>query len=560
MPTIIDSLVVTLGLDNKEFKAAAQETTDITNTLVASLKVLKDTYDSLGATLETFASRIESARSTVSDGVESNNSMSSANINTNQTFNSLNQTLTQLQQTFMSLSQEMNLFSVQSTNVSNTTVNVTNNIQKQAKVTEKTSKSLMRLAFAYVSFRGIKNFIADTISSSASIERLSVNLDENASSLKGLSNVSKQLTGGHDGATEFIDKLHELHSALNFGQGPTPFFHLLQRFQTMPLKGNGDLRDTTTVLLEFHKALKASPLPRADLFKQLQSEGGLSEYAANLLLTDKNLEEMLEDQKKLNNQFDAQAAAAQRVSEQFQKLQQVLENIGRTAIFGGEGGLESVLGKLNEFALKASENATAIKVFFGVFAAGVTAVSIASSPLLAAITAIGGLSALVSWISTTDIAKSEGDAAYKNFMTNSHKRKFDGNTQKGRLDALAYELGIYGKGGANTLHGLISNYVSNNHLTNGAAIEKAVSQFLHTGGNEQLNATNPESLGIIARAIMQADPKANSINSSNQATTSVKIDTININSNATDSNGIAKDIGHSLTDYLLTSQANSGIY
>lgn len=150
------------------------------------------------------------------------------------------------------------------------------------------------------------------------------------------------------------------------------------------------------------------------------------------------------------------------------------------------------------------------------------------------------------------------------------------NSMEQGISALATQLQLYASRGIDTVRGIISKYAPKGE-NNTEAYIKTIMKKLGVGDNQRLNLNDQNVLRELISGISTVENGAGKIsiaqinaglalNSSrrhgggNSSTTEVKIAEINVQTQATDANGIAKTIGPAVENYAFASQANSGLF
>jgi hypothetical protein len=193
--------------------------------------------------------------------------------------------------------------------------------------------------------RGIKDFIQDTVTTTAAIGRLAYQFDESVSDLAAWRNAAQQTGGSADDITSSIGSLtNDLQQLTLTGQSATiPYFRALGIGIT---DAKGRMKSATQLFLEINRAVQGMDPARA---RSLIMGLGLGQSAVNLLtLNPSRLQAILETARK-SAPTQADIKAAQAYQQAWFQIQQQSETVGRTMLTDVAPALLQVLGYLKQF-------------------------------------------------------------------------------------------------------------------------------------------------------------------------------------------------------------------
>lgn len=548
-------------------------------------------------------------------------------------------------------------------------------------------ESLTRSVGAFLALLGgsvaLKAFVEDTIATNAALERLSLNLNLEVSTLSAWGNAVEQMGGSSKGLQGSLEGLSRAQQEfiLTGNSSIVPYLSALN----VAIVGVGlKARPVTDILLDLADKVHGYDRPMAN---NLLRSIGLDQDTANLVLRGRReIELTISRQKEYTAVTKAQADEAVKLQRAIIDLKQQFTAFGRDLLQQAAPALEKLLGLFQNVASWAIGNREFLSDFaagLGAIATGLGLIALASSPLALTAAAVVALAAAIALLwQDYQTWKRGGDSFIDwgvwekrvNAVTSAIKvlrGEVKGllEDSAGKLDKLLNKIPGYSKldkaftshqgadkvrsaiGGALGINagsdpqkmqkyfqdrgwtaaqaaGIVANLIRESkgnpnatgdngkaygiaqwHPDRQAAFKKFAGHditqstqeeqmaFVHyemTQGTEKAagdalrKTTTAEEAGAavsrgyerpadaageaqrrgdLARQLMGVQGAAALIAHAGQSSSSlqtqeidrsVTIDTINIHTMATDADGIAKDLGHSM-NYLHTSQANSGL-
>jgi hypothetical protein len=275
-------------------------------------------------------------------------------------------------------------------------------VKKLSDTTKTTAGSvdgLTRSLGAFLALLGgtfaLRAFIEDTIASSAALDRLSKNLNVSVEDLSAWGNAVEGLGGNAKGLQGTMLMLSQAQTELRLtGQsGLVPYFASLG----VAIAGvGGAARPVNEILLDLSS--RFSHMDRTTAFN-VGKMMGLDPDTINLLLQGREeLERTLKTQKENNVVTKAQAEESAKLQKSIITLKQSFTALGRDLLQQASPALEKMLDMLSKLADWAQNNKEFLKDLGKVLltvAAGLTAISVASSPIALTVAAILLLSAAI---------------------------------------------------------------------------------------------------------------------------------------------------------------------
>lgn len=190
--------------------------------------------------------------------------------------------------------------------------------------------SINKSAAAFLTTLGgtvaIKNFIRDTTESTASLGRFSQNIGSSVSTVSAWGQAAEVAGGSASGLQGTLAMLSRAQTevALTGNSGALPYFAALG----ISLSNiNGKARPTTDILLDLSKAFQGMDRTMAFNFGQML---GIDEGTMNLLLRGPQaVKQMVEERRRSTAVTEAEAQKAQALNEQWTKVKQQFQDIGR---------------------------------------------------------------------------------------------------------------------------------------------------------------------------------------------------------------------------------------
>lgn len=236
----------------------------------------------------------------------------------------------------------------------------------------------------------VKNFVQDTIESSAALQRLSMNLQQNVSEISAWSNAAQIAGGSSKGLQGTLSMLSKEQTklALTGESGLIPYFSALG---INMWKGS-----PTEKLLALSDAF--SKLDRTTAFNMGESMG-IDEGTMNLLLKGRReLEILVTKQKELSAVTKKQAEESERARVYLVASRLEFEAFGRELLSSAMPALEKVAMWLEKVGQWARDNKEFVQDFLSVLAVGLAAVSAAAMPINLTAAALLGLGAAIALV------------------------------------------------------------------------------------------------------------------------------------------------------------------
>jgi hypothetical protein len=251
-----------------------------------------------------------------------------------------------------------------------------------SKTTASSVDGLSRSLGAFLALLGgtfaLRAFIEDTIASSASLDRLSKNLNMSVEDLSAWGNAVEGLGGSAKGLQGTMQMLSSAQTELRLtGQsGLVPYFASLG----VAIAGvGGAARPVNEILLDL--AGRFSHMDRTTAFN-VGKMMGIDPDTINLLLQGREeLERTLKSQKENSVVTKAQAEEAAKLQKSIVTLKQSFTALGRDLLQSASPALEKMIDMFAKLAGWAQNNKEFLKDLGMGVAAGLTAISIATSPI-----------------------------------------------------------------------------------------------------------------------------------------------------------------------------------
>lgn len=256
-----------------------------------------------------------------------------------------------------------------------------------AKATATSVDTLARSVGTFLATLGgtlaLRAFIEDTIASNAALDRLSKNLGVSVSDLSAWGNAVEELGGSAKGLQGTMMMLSQAQTDIRLtGQSELiPYFSALG---VALFDVHGNARPVNDLLLDIADSAQFKGLDRTTA-NNLGKKMGIDQDTLNLLLQGRREVELtIKRQKEYNAVNKEQAEQAVKLQKSLVNLKQTFNALGRDLLQQATPAIERMLGVLTEFATWVTQNREFIKdlaLILGTVAAGLTAISIASSPI-----------------------------------------------------------------------------------------------------------------------------------------------------------------------------------
>lgn len=241
----------------------------------------------------------------------------------------------------------------------------------------------------------LKAFVENTIASSAALDRLSKNLGINVQELSAWGNAVEEMGGSAKGLQGTLSMLSAAQTELQY----TGTSALIPYFNTLGIAvadAGGKVRPVNDLLLDIAERFQHLDRPTANNLGKMM---GIDQDTLNLLLQGRReVEAMISRQKQFNAVSKAQAEESAKLQRSIIGLKQSFTALGRDLLQQASPAIEKMLSVLSGLANWVQNNKEFIKdlaVILGTVAAGLTAISIASSPITLTVVAIGLLAAAI---------------------------------------------------------------------------------------------------------------------------------------------------------------------
>ena len=238
----------------------------------------------------------------------------------------------------------------------------------------------------------MKRFIEDQIASSAALDRLSRNLDVNASAISAWSNAAEQAGGSASGLQGTLDMLSRAQTELQLtGQSALiPYFSALG---VSIADVHGRAKPTTQILVDLADRFAKMDRPTANNMGRAM---GIDQGTMNLLLKGRTEVELLvRRQREQNAVTKVQAEQATRLQAAIIGSRQSFEALGRELLSKATPALEKVFAIMADLGDWMRGNREFVETFLYIVAGGLAAIGIALIPINLTATAVLGLAAAI---------------------------------------------------------------------------------------------------------------------------------------------------------------------
>lgn len=231
----------------------------------------------------------------------------------------------------------------------------------------------------------LKDFIEDTIASSAALERFAENIEKSITDVSAWGQAVEHFGGTAEGLQGTLSKLSQAQTDLMLtGQsGLIPYFSAL----------GVNLRDAgggMSILL--HLADNIHKVAGRQNQNNILRSIGLDQGTANVVLEGRGATElMIKRIKETTAATKAQGDAAKIMYGHIVDARQVFEALGRTLVFDATPAIERIIKAFNDLGNWLSSHKTLVEGTLTVIGAAIGAIAIAAIPINAVVLAIGGL-------------------------------------------------------------------------------------------------------------------------------------------------------------------------
>lgn len=241
----------------------------------------------------------------------------------------------------------------------------------------------------------IKRFIEDTVESSAALGRLAQNLSTSVENVSAWSNATALAGGTAAGLQGTLDMLSKAQTELQLtGQSSLiPYFSALGMSMA---DAGGKARPVSDILLDLSGRFGRMDRTTANNMGRMM---GLDQGTMNLLLRGRSeVETMIRRQKEYGVVTKRQAEESSRLQQIMVQGRQTFEAFGRELLSAALPALEGLLQVFSSMGDWMLENKEFMQIFLSMVAAGLVAIGLAATPVnltIAAVTALGAAIALL---------------------------------------------------------------------------------------------------------------------------------------------------------------------
>ena len=238
----------------------------------------------------------------------------------------------------------------------------------------------------------VKRFIEQTVESSAALDRLSKNLQENVSSVSAWSNAAEQAGGSAEGLQGTLDMLSKSQTELQLtGQSQLiPYFSALG---VSIADASGKARSGSDVLLDLADRFSKMDRTTANNMGRMM---GIDQGTMNLLLKGrKEVELMVARQKEYGAVTKQQAEESSRLKLAMTESRQSFEAFGRELLSAAMPALEGLFSMMKDFGAWMRENKEFVNAFLTIIAVGLGAIAAATIPINLTVVAVLALAAAI---------------------------------------------------------------------------------------------------------------------------------------------------------------------
>ena len=241
----------------------------------------------------------------------------------------------------------------------------------------------------------IKRFIEQTVESSAALDRLARNLNENVNAVSAWSNAAEVAGGSASGLQGSLDMLSQAQTELQLtGQSALiPYFSALGISMA---DVNGKAKPVSDILLDLSDRFSRMDRTTANNMGRMM---GLDQGTMNLLLKGRaEVETMIRRQKEYGAVTKQQAEESSRLKEMMVQSRQSFEAFGRELLSAAMPALEGLFKLFEGLGDWMRENKEFVQTFLTIMAAGLVGIGVAVTPInltIAAVTALGAAIALL---------------------------------------------------------------------------------------------------------------------------------------------------------------------
>ena len=267
--------------------------------------------------------------------------------------------------------------------------------KKGAEGYENVAKSAAKFLALIGGTMAVKRFIEQTVESSAALDRLARNLNENVNAVSAWSNAAEVAGGSASGMQGSLDMLSQAQTELQLtGQSALiPYFSALGISMA---DVNGKAKPVSDILLDLSDRFGRMDRTTANNMGRMM---GLDQGTMNLLLKGRaEVETMIRRQKEYGAVTKQQAEESSRLKEMMVQSRQSFEAFGRELLSAAMPALEGLFKLFEGLGDWMRENKEFVQTFLTIMAAGLVGIGVAVTPInltIAAVTALGAAIALL---------------------------------------------------------------------------------------------------------------------------------------------------------------------
>lgn len=238
----------------------------------------------------------------------------------------------------------------------------------------------------------VKNFIAQTVESSAALDRLSKNLGVGVETVSAWSNAAEQAGGAASGLQGTMDMLSKAQTEVQLtGQsGLIPYFSALGVSMS---DATGKARPASDMLLDLADRFIVMDRTKANNLGRMM---GLDQGTMQLLLKGRSeVELIIKRQKEFGAVTKQQAEESSRLKLAMTESRQSFEAFGRELLSAATPAIEKFFAIMADFGAWMGENKEVVKTFLTIIAAGLAAVAASTIPINLTVAAVLGLTAAI---------------------------------------------------------------------------------------------------------------------------------------------------------------------
>ncbi len=358
MSTIIDSLLVTLGLDSKPYEQATAK--------------VEESLDSLGDKSDATQDRMDKAGQRTRDGMKNTGAES----------------------------ERMGR-------------KVEEGGKRGASGVESLTKTMAQFLALIGGSVAIKRFVEQTTAANASLHRLGLNLNEDVANISAFGNEVELAGGETAGLTGTLDMLSRAQTEVQL-TGESGLIPYLSALGVGLTETNGKARSTIDILLGLSERFERMDRTTANNMGRMM---GIDQGTMNLLLMGrKEVELLIQRQQEYRAVTAAQAEQSLRLNRAIGDNRQTFAALGRELLHNASPALERVFGWLRDIGEWLLRNSESVGTFLSVLAGGLVAVGAAAIPISATAASIIALAGAIALLKNDYDAWKEGGDSLINWQ------------------------------------------------------------------------------------------------------------------------------------------------